>query len=94
MYARVATAKIVPGKADELTAKLKDVAIPAYETQPGFGGAMVLIDRENETGIMLTLWETEDALQVSESQATHRPQLDDVRHSASVAFYEVTAKTS
>ena len=92
MRARVATARILPGLADELAKRLNEQAIPAYQAQPGFAGAMVLIDRESQKAISLTLWHTQGDLDASEGKAVHRAQLNDVREILDVTFYDVAHK--
>ena len=92
MRARVATARILPGQAEELAKRLNEQAIPAYQKQPGFAGAMVFIDRDSQKAIMLTLWQSQSALDASESNVVHRAQLDDVREILDVTFYEVASK--
>ena len=92
MHARVSAARILSGQADELARKLNEIAIPNYQKQPGFAGAMVLIDREGGKGVVVTLWNSEAELKESERNASHRVQLDDVRQVTDVTFYEVAGK--
>ena len=92
MYARMAKANIVSGKADELITKLREVALATYQGHAGFEGALALMDRENEVGILITLWESEAACSASQAATTHRPQLDDVREAPEFSYYEVVAR--
>lgn len=89
MYARIATTDIKDGKANELVQTIQEKALPSYENMPGFAGSMVLIDEQNQKGVMLTLWNSKEDLEASEKQASHRGHLDEYRETPQVGFYEV-----
>jgi len=89
MFARIATTDIKSGKANELVQTIQEKALPNYEGMTGFAGSMVLIDEENQKGVMLTLWDSKEALEASEKKASHRGHLDDYRETPQVGFYEV-----
>ena len=58
MYAQVSTVTLKPGKADEWLAITQDSILPAAKERPGFVKAMIFIDREKNTGIGISIWET------------------------------------
>ena len=59
MYAQVSSITLQPGKVDEWIAITRDAILPAAQERPGFVNAFVLVDREKNTGIGISLWETE-----------------------------------
>ena len=66
---------IKSGKANELVQTIQEKALPNYEGMTGSAGSMVLIDEENQKGVMLTLWDMKEALEASEKKASHREHL-------------------
>ncbi|WP_041328393.1 antibiotic biosynthesis monooxygenase family protein [Rubrobacter xylanophilus] len=75
MYARVTTTRIQPGKVEEAIGIARDSIAPAAREQRGFGGFLLLADREAGKGLAITLWETEDDLRASEASGYYREQL-------------------
>ncbi len=65
MHARVSTYK---GEADELVKGFDSVTGP-LEQMDGFSRAYFLVDRAAGTGMSITLWESEDALNASVERA-------------------------
>lgn len=59
MYARLVTSQVQPGTEDEVVQIFHDSVVPDARQQPGFQGAMALIDREANKTISITLWQTE-----------------------------------
>lgn len=59
MYAQAVRVQIQPGKIDEAISIFRDSVAPAVREQNGFKSAYLLIDRETNKGIGLSLWETE-----------------------------------
>ena len=59
MYAQVVRIQIQPGKIDEAISIFRDSVAPAVREQNGFKSVYLLIDRETNKGIGLSLWETE-----------------------------------
>ena len=62
MYARTTIAQFQPGTSDEAISILRDVMLPRAKEQPGFKGALILGDAEQDKGVVITLWESEAAL--------------------------------
>ena len=58
MYARVITIQYQPEKMEEGLRVYREV-LAAARQQPGFQGAMALVDREANKTISITLWQTE-----------------------------------
>jgi heme-degrading monooxygenase HmoA len=65
MYARVITAQNQPGKVDEAVQMYRESMLPEARQQPGFKGALMLVDRSTGKGISITLWQTEADAQAS-----------------------------
>lgn len=62
MHARATVAQFQPGTTDEAISILRDVMLPRAKEQRGFKGALILSDADNDRGIVITLWETEEDL--------------------------------
>ncbi len=67
MHARVVTARVQPGKADEVLGLLREALMPSLEQEPGVRGVLVLSDRDADTGVTIALYESEAALRSSEA---------------------------
>jgi len=59
MYARLVTSQLHPGTVDEAVQIFRDSVVPDARQQPGFQGAMALVDRSANKTISITLWQTE-----------------------------------
>ncbi len=59
MFAQVSSVTLQPGRVDEWLAITRDAILPAAKERPGFVNAFVLVDREKDTGIGISFWETE-----------------------------------
>jgi heme-degrading monooxygenase HmoA len=60
VYAQVSRVQLQQGKAEEWIALTRDSILPAAREEKGFVTAYLLVDREANTGIGISLWETED----------------------------------
>jgi heme-degrading monooxygenase HmoA len=69
VYARVTRIKGDPAIADQAADWFAESALPGLREQPGFAGAIDLLDRESGLGMTITLWETEEAGDTSEKIA-------------------------
>jgi heme-degrading monooxygenase HmoA len=70
MFARVVRFEgFSAGQVDEAVRVAREQFIPAAQQSGGFEGMYVLADRESGTALSITLWESREALQVSEEQA-------------------------
>ena len=94
MVARVTTSQ--RSDADEAKLFIEDYAIPSLRDVPGFLGAYFLADRSKSTGISITLWEDEAAMQASLIASAERRSKAAAMTGAvfeSVDTYEVIAQT-
>lgn len=74
MYARVANIRFPP----EMTAELVRVGrglLPVLRAKSGFNGLHVLTDPNAGEGIIISLWETEDAATASEESSSYIGQM-------------------
>jgi len=67
--ARVSMLEGSPGGIDDSVASVKADTLPAVRELPGNVGAIGLADRNSGRSIVITLWESSDALRQSEQQA-------------------------
>lgn len=61
MYARTVTAAIVPGKADEAVQIYNEQIVPMMKQQPGYVRSTMLVDREANQAMTISVWESRDA---------------------------------
>ena len=59
MYAQVIEGGTTPDHRDAMDRIVTDEMIPALEHEPGFAGALNVVDREKGDAMMIVLWETE-----------------------------------
>jgi hypothetical protein len=58
MYAQLVQGGTTPDKRGEMDRIVTDDLIPALQEEPGFAGALNLVDRESGNAMMIILWET------------------------------------
>ena len=58
MYAQLVQGGTTPHKRGEMDRIVTDELVPALHEEPGFSGALNLVDRESGSALMLILWET------------------------------------
>ena len=59
MYAQLIEGGTTPDKRDVMDRIVTDEMLPALEAEPGYAGALNVVDRESGNAMMLVLWETE-----------------------------------
>jgi hypothetical protein len=59
MYAQVIEGGTTPEKRTEMDRIVTDQMIPALEQEPGFSGALNIVDRTSGDAMMIVLWDTE-----------------------------------
>jgi len=59
MYAPVIEGGTTPERRDAMDRIVTDEMIPALEAEPGFAGAMNVVDRTSGNAMMIVLWDTE-----------------------------------
>jgi hypothetical protein len=60
MYAQVVQGGASPQNRNEMDRVVVEEMIPALEQEPGYAGAVNLVDRETGDGMMIILWEDEE----------------------------------
>ena len=84
MFARVSTFAGSPDQVDESIREGREQIVPAVRQIPGCKGLLYLVDRTTGKAMSVTLWETEEAMRMSEQAA------DQIRgESVQVERYEV-----
>jgi hypothetical protein len=59
MYAQVIEGGTTPERRDEMDRIVTGQMIPALDAEPGFSGALNIVDRATGDAMMIVLWETE-----------------------------------
>jgi hypothetical protein len=59
MYAQVIEGGTTPARRTDMDRIVTDEMVPALEAEPGFAGALNLVDRESGNALMIILWDTE-----------------------------------
>lgn len=75
MHIRIVFAQVQPGKADELIQVYRDSIGSALKQQPGFKGALLLINRNTCKSLSIAIWETEADLKASETSGFYQAQI-------------------
>jgi heme-degrading monooxygenase HmoA len=92
MYARVSSYEGgAPENLEESVRRGREDVVPAARELGGFAGAIALLDRRSGRHMVISLWETEDAMQASEEPARElrQRQLTEGEQVASVDRFEV-----
>lgn len=80
MWARVSTFEGSPANTAESVSYLRDQIMPQARQLPGFRGVYALSDPQSGKSLTITLWDSEDELRASESEAD-RLRKDAAEHS-------------
>ena len=59
MYAQLIEGGTTPDQREAMDRIVTDEMVPALEVEPGFAGALNVVDRESGDAMMIVLWETE-----------------------------------
>jgi hypothetical protein len=59
MYAQLIQGGTTPDRRAQMDRLVTDEMVPALEAEPGFAGALNLVDRDSGNAIMIVLWETD-----------------------------------
>ena len=70
MFARVTSAELRQEDVDTFVSMVRDQVIPRVQGMPGFKGGYWLVDRSTGKGLGVTLFESEEALNATEDQAS------------------------
>jgi heme-degrading monooxygenase HmoA len=68
LFARMTTIHSPAERMDEGIEKVKDQVLARMKEIPGFKGIIGLVDRNANTGVTLSLWEDEQAMQQGEEE--------------------------
>jgi hypothetical protein len=60
MFAQVIEGGATPESRSEMDRIVRDELIPALQAEPGFSGAVNLVDRTSGNGMMIVFWDTEE----------------------------------
>jgi heme-degrading monooxygenase HmoA len=69
VFARVSELEARPERLDEMHREGVEHILPALRMQEGFKGGLVLADRKSGKVVAVTLWESEQAMDVTEEAA-------------------------
>ena len=59
MYAQLIEGGTTPARRTDMDRIVTDEMVPALQAEPGFAGALNLVDRETGDAMMVIMWETE-----------------------------------
>ena len=59
MYAQLIEGGTTPDRRADMDRLVTDAMVPALQSEPGFAGALNLVDRDSGNALMIVLWETE-----------------------------------
>jgi hypothetical protein len=59
MYAQLVEGGTTPARRTDMDRIVTDALVPALEAEPGYAGALNLVDRESGDAMMVILWDTE-----------------------------------
>ena len=59
MYAQLIEGGTTPARRAEMDRIVTDQMVPALQSEPGFAGALNLVDRDSGDAMMIVLWETD-----------------------------------
>ena len=69
MFARTSAWSGSPEALDKWVSHVTDQVAPMVRGLPGVAGAVFLVDREGQSALTMTLWDTEEAALVSDQHA-------------------------
>jgi len=75
MFARVVRNQLQAGKTDEWLALIRESIVPSLKEQAGFLGFVVMTDREHDTSIGYSMWDSEAHLAASEASGNYQQQI-------------------
>jgi len=80
MRARVTTVTAKPGAIDEFIKVYTEGTVPVAMKQAGFEGALLLVDRESNKTIVISMWETEEKMKAGEASGYYQAQIQSRQH--------------
>jgi quinol monooxygenase YgiN len=79
MHARITTAWIRPGRLEEAARLVREAVRPMARAQPGCQGLLHLADPANGRLLVLTLWDTEAAMEAGETAGYNKTKVATLR---------------
>lgn len=77
MHSRVNVLQTTPDRMDDVARVVRDVVHPGIRGEAGYVGYIVLGDRETGKALGVTLWESEEAREASDTKARQiRPRVE------------------
>lgn len=67
MFARVISVRVRHGAVAEVARIYQERVVPAARSQPGFKGAILLVNQGTDKIISITFWESQEALEAGEA---------------------------
>jgi heme-degrading monooxygenase HmoA len=91
MFARIGTWQGSPSELERWISRAHEHVKPSVQRDPGLKAAYWLVDREGGKGLIITLWESEEAMRASEHARAQRQAATTAATSATVTTdrYEV-----
>ncbi|MFQ3536540.1 MAG: antibiotic biosynthesis monooxygenase [Aggregatilineales bacterium] len=80
MFARVSTFQYQRGALDELIKLFNEAIIPANRARAGHMRTYFLVDSAAEQAMVITVWESHEALAAGESDGFYQAQVSKVQH--------------
>lgn len=90
MFVRIATARILPGKGDELADFMVNTICKNYEGLPGITGTKAMIDKENSKAVIFIFGESETACA---QRPSHGAKADELREVLDISTYQLLGDT-
>ena len=72
MFARIGTWQGSPDELERWIVRAREQVKPSVQRDPGLKAAYWLADREGGKGLIVTIWESEDAMRASEQARAQR----------------------
>jgi len=76
MYASVSTANVQSGKLDEFISTWRDSVLPLVKSFPGFKNAYVLTDTDSNKGIVISIYETREDAERTQSSGDYQKAVE------------------
>ncbi|MGH7331842.1 MAG: antibiotic biosynthesis monooxygenase [Candidatus Rokuibacteriota bacterium] len=91
MFARIGTWQASPSELERWIVRSREHVKPSIQGDPGLKAAYWLVDREGGKGLIVTVWESEEAMRASEQARAQRQAATTAATSATVTTdrYEV-----
>ena len=72
MFARIGTWQGSPDQLGRWISRARELVKPSVQQDPGLKVAYWLVDREGGKGLIITIWESEEAMRASEQSRMQR----------------------